>query len=93
MKTSLLVLKAGSRNEHITVDEVLLFRVRHTEGWIICPWRLRGKKAQDTKFLQQFGILFHLCTCIVTTLVEKLFLSEVERYLCDHQVQYCYSYT
>lgn len=50
------------------------------------------EKIKYAKLLQQSGILFHPYTCIVTTFVEKLFLSEVEHYLCDHQVQYCYSY-
>jgi len=49
-------------------------------------------KEITAKHLQWSGILFHPYTCIVTTFVEKLFLSEVEHYLCDHQLQYCYSY-
>lgn len=67
-------------------EPVLITKNRYTD----LPLYL--KETKSAKLLQQSGILFHPYTCIVTTFVEKLFLSEVEHYLCDHQVQYCYSY-
>lgn len=37
--------ESWEQKEYIPADEVFLFSVWHTEGWILCPWRLRGEQS------------------------------------------------